>query len=352
MKKIFFFLIISFYSIKSLEIQVLLTRTTYEEILSEVETVTNKILKMPLIENKKNLIPINNIDVIYMISILYNYMRTAFEKLYIQHNDTNIEILANDLVNIYKKNKDEYIIQNNCKSRIFDFLYYYGYPNIDDNYLTFEKKVESIGSYISDNILNSCINVKKKDDHYSCINTQFDYLYDILPDNYKKEFKKINEIYEIYNITYQRTKETTREKTKIEEIINNTFDVFFNSELYLNDSNISKNIENYFGEIKNECLKFNYFKINIKDCITPKIISIYNLIPYDLKETSEWIINEFFMNNSKININKLIKIFSSLKIKKISFIKSRLLTEASTSYSTGLCRWFSFWFCFDEEYCN
>ena len=56
MKKIFFFLIISFYSIKSLEIQVLLTRTIYEEILSEVETVTNKIVKMPLIENKKNLI--------------------------------------------------------------------------------------------------------------------------------------------------------------------------------------------------------------------------------------------------------------------------------------------------------
>ena len=78
----------------------------------------------------------------------------------------------------------------------------------------------------------------------------------------------------------------------------------------------------------------------MKQCKSPKIKEIYKLIPYNLNERSEWIIDEFmnifYQSNDKME--KLIKLFLSLKIISSNNNNLRFLTEASASYDSGLCR--------------
>ena len=355
MKKILIFIFFSLYAIKASEIKVLLSRISYYKINSEIDNFATKIYGNCIRLRNENY-SINELKgrcFAITITNIYNYMPTASKLFNIRGNDTNLYSLVYNLIDIFIEKKSGNIIQIYFKPLILNYLNTYGYPMNDNSFLSLKEKFERTVANIPINILDSCRDIPYKNYLVTCVDYHFYKVYQLLSDDYIIIFNRLKVIQQISDLILesQKTKEELEEKIK--EIINKVIKELFTSQLYQNDETNSLIVEEYFAYINTECFNFINYD-DMKNCISPKIKEIYKLIPFNLNKNSEWIIdefmNKFYQSNDKME--KLIKIFLSLKIISSNNNNLRLLTEASTSYSTGLCRWFSFWFCFDEEYCN
>ena len=351
MKKILIFLFISLYIIKASEIKVVLSRPSYYKIDSEVKNVSQTIYgNCIILKNTYLSLEFQGrcIGTIYLN--LHSKMPIAYEKLNIQHNDEKIQVLANELLNVFLENKVGDIIQNYFQPLIFQFLYSYGYPSSDFQFLTLKEKYERVTVNIPDDIFNKCQFVPYKHFYLSCVESQINKIIIILPYNYRRMFEEINVANQISNKIFglEETKEIII--SKIKEIINNAATVLFTSSLYENDSTIALYIEQYFSEINSNCFTLTINNDIIK-CASPHIKSIYNLLPFDIEETSDWIINEFMMKlpSSMNKMDMLVKIFLDLNIKSQNN-NTRLLTEGN--YGVVICRWFVSWFCLDNALCD
>ena len=351
MKKILIFLFISLYIIKASEIKVVLSRPSYYKIDSEVKNVSQTIYGNCII--LKNTYLSLNYQGRCRGTILVNVhskMPTAYKILNIQHSDEKIEVLINELLNVFLENQNGNIIQNYFQPLIFQFLYSYGYPSSDFQFLTLKEKYERVTANIPNDIFIRCQYIPYKSAYLACVGAQITQIILLLPSNYRRMFEEINVVNQIGDKIFGL--EETKEKIilKIKEIFNNAATILFTSSLYENDSTIALYIEQYFSEINSNCFTLT-INDDIRECVKPNIISIYNLLPFDIEETSDWIINEFMMKlpSSMNKMDMLVKIFLDLNIKSQNN-NTRLLTEGN--YGVVICRWFVSWFCLDNALCD
>ena len=345
MKKIAIFLSILFNIISSKEINLLITKQTYKIIISEVDTVAteiyNNLVKKVIINDESS----NGKYFNYVMPVLHNKMVTTFTKLNIQHSDQSILELGNDLITIYREyympNMSEII--NKFKTRIIRFLSIYGFIEEKNQLRTLDKEIENAIKNVVDKIFQNCKNIPIINGLENCIDGHFNLLYPFLSTDYITKIKQSNIFKEIAEIIFQQKDEIQTVKNIIIKKITNLL-----SYNILIDENTANRMESIFIEIKNECLK-SIANTNI-DCLSSRINSIYDLIPFQLLETSESIINTF-MEKSEKNIDELVRIFLKLNIETPNNNRLRLLYSDFGNFATPICKWFVSLFYLDFELC-
>ena len=365
MKKIVIFLSILFSLISSKELQeyvpltermvaeeeinVLISPQIYEEIIAEVVNVVSKIydeLSKNRGESLFNVLSIislrNNVK-----AIILNNMPTTFEILDI--NSEYVKDLALEIISIYpQKNINKNRVIDLLKARFIQFLSHYGFPEEEQPFITLDSTIKNGIEDVANKIIQNCIQIQLYQGYKSCMVNQFKYLYQLLPSIYSLIIQDSNLFNEITEISYQQTLDLNIVKNNIIEKITDFLDNIFSK-----DKEIANQMEPRFRLIKNQCLELSN-RILIEGCVSPRIETIYDLIPFDLVETSDWIINEFMAKlvSSDNNLDMLIKIFLKLKIKSSNNNTLRLLTDNPENYGVTICRWFISIFSLSDEYCD
>ena len=341
MKKIVIFLSILFYIISSEEINIfkskpinlLITKETHKLIIEEVETVASNI---NYIISQKNFLTQLIFSKFYLSDIkeyIINNMQITFSKLDISKNDTKLLTLVQDLIQIYQTNPYK-IRYNLYKERIIQFLFLYGFPEGQYPIIILDSNIKNIITDFANNITQKCS--KKGSD--KCVNIELNSLYPLLPQVYSLIIQNSDLLEKITDMS-------DPQYTIDEKIID------FLNEKISNYSEIANQMETYFKIINNQCFKSQFRINNIEECVSPRIETIYNLIPFDLVETSDWIIDEFMSKlPSNNNMDKLVKIFLKLHIQKSIYNTLRLLN--SDSYGEVICKWVISLFCLDDELCD
>ena len=348
MKKIAIFLSILFTIISTQEIKVLITKQTYKVIIGEIEIVVSNIYDEL---SKHEITDEQSFKVLCLQYVMYNIhnnMPRTFNIFDFEHDDPNIRTLAYDIISLYVR--DHYskkAMSQVFKTRFITFLSIYGFPKDEQPFITLDSKIENGIINLANTIIQKCANVQINQGYQKCVEDQFSYiLYPLLPTSYTLIIQNSNLINETIQISYQPS-------IDVNIVINNIITKITNflDNKISNDSQIAKQMETYFTKIKNQCLKLSG-SIIIKDCVTPNIKSIYNLIPFDLEKTSDWIIDEFMrkLPNSNNKMDMLVKIFLNLKIKSSNNNTLRLLD--SEGYGYTICKWLASWFCFDDDLCE
>ena len=208
---------------------------------------------------------------------------------------------------------------------------------------TLDKEIENAIKNVADKIFLNCKNIQIINGLENCIGGQFNFLYPFLSTDYINKIKQSNIFKEIAQIIFQQKDEIQTLKNIIINKITNLL-----SYNILIDENTANKMESIFIEIKNECLK-STANTNRK-CLSSRIESLYDLIPFQLLETSESIINTF-MEKSEKNIDELVRIFLKLNIETPNNNRLRLLYSDFGNFATPICKWFVSLFYLDFELC-
>ena len=324
------------------EINVLISPQLYQEIIAEIVNVISKIYDELSKNSEEGLLKFSTLNKV--ITIILKNMPTTFEIFDLKSQD--LLLLARNLTSISRQNLiNKNVVIDLLKARFIQFLSHYGFPEDEQPFITLDSKIKNGINEVAYNIIQNCSQIQLYQDYKSCVVIQFKYLYRLLP--FSLIIEDSNLFNEITEISYQQTIDLNIVKNNIIVKITDFLDNIFSK-----DTKIANQMEPEFRLIKNQCLGLS--NRIIKECVSPHIETIYALIPFDLVETSDWVINEFMTKlvSSDYKFDMLIKIFLKLKIQSSNNNTLRLLTDNPENYGVTICKWFISLFSLSDELCD
>ena len=325
------------------EINVLISPQLYQEIIAEIVNVISKIYDELSKNSEEGLLKFSTLNKV--ITIILKNMPTTFEIFDLKSQD--LLLLARNLTSISRQNLiNKNVVIDLLKARFIQFLSHYGFPEDEQPFITLDSNIKNGINDVASYIIQNCNQIQLYQDYKSCVVIQFKYLYRLLP--FSLIIEDSNLFNEITEISYQQTIDLNIVKNNIIVKITDFLDNIFSK-----DTKIANQMEPKFRLIKNQCLGLST-RILIKECVSPRIETIYDLIPFDLVETSDWVINEFMTKlvSSDNKFDMLIKIFLKLKIKSSNNNTLRLLTDNPENYGVTICKWFISLFSLSDELCD
>ena len=155
MQNLFIFLILSFYAIQANNNVKSITRTQYDQIINEIESIS-----LNIYDYCSKIFSSNELEMKctnYVTLIVHTNMPISFEILNIDETDSRINTLVSNLVKNYINNIKSYVITSIFKETILNFfINTYGFPRSRPSIAEDETLLNNeLDSYINE-IENHC----------------------------------------------------------------------------------------------------------------------------------------------------------------------------------------------------
>ena len=317
MQKILIFLILSFYTIQANDNVESITRTQYDQIITEIESISSNIYSY--------CIKINNRDELkgkctsYIMQSIHTNIPKSFETLNINHSDSKITTLGNDLVDIFIKNPNYDLIMKNFKERILIFLNSYGFLEDKEN-LPIMSNDEIIK--LRNELENDCIFLNE----YINLSTYIDIISEVLSlskniysycENIKKNYQNQHEVegkcmayimsnihlmsisFKTLNINHSDSKIIKLGNDLLELYLSNSYtkfnktilDFLYSYGLPNLSSQLNEEIDYSISELKKNLIEYINEDTIKENCVFEKINPIYESL-FDLYDDKKLLIKD------------------------------------------------------------
>ena len=323
MQKILIFLILSFYAIQTNDNVVSITLIEYAQIINEIDSISSNLYNYCIKINYLQSEELKGKCIGYIMQSIHTNMPKSFKTLNINHSDSKITTLGNDLVNIFIKNPNYNIIMKNFKERILIFLNSYGFPEDREN-LPIMSNDEIIK--LRNELENDCIFLNE----YINLSTYIDIISEVLSlskniysycENIKKNYKNQHEVegkcigyimsnihlmsisFKTLNINHSDSKIIKLGNDLLELYLSNSYtkfnktilDFLYSYGLPKLSSQLNEEIDYSISELKKNLIEYINEDTIKENCVFEKINPIYESL-FDLYDDKKLLIKDIKNN--------------------------------------------------------